>query len=350
MNKTSVALGVGAQILGTHALDMVSAYDAMETSGLLEQFLSRPRLTQLGERPRLSKVGGLRMGSLSMAIVEFGGAMRLEADAKTNDYLLMSCLRGSGEFQVDDQHIRLTDGQVFFAHPCRNLSANLSPGCVRLVLNIGPDLMRSVGLFGLDEQIGSATTEMAPLLDQLQLILASQSLLQMIREDAQVSRDMENLLVSLLRSCRQRILSRPREQAVVVSRDVRRAEIFIRAHAQDPICLDDIVRVSGVSARALQSNFMRFRQTTPTHFLRDVRLEMAHKRLLDARDTGLVSNVALESGFGHLGRFSKFYRERYGESPSETLRRSTMRRGDGPLSRRFNAGSDQSLLTDFPTH
>jgi AraC-like DNA-binding protein len=38
-----------------------------------------------------------------------------------------------------------------------------------------------------------------------------------------------------------------------------------------------------------------------------------------------VSDAALDSGFVHLGRFAVAYRRRYGESPSETLRRT---RGD----------------------
>lgn len=320
MKQTVVNMNTGTQILGTHVLEMMSSYDPVETCGLLEHFLSRPKLTRTGDRYRSAKIGGLRMGSLSLAIVEFGGAARIEADARTNDYLLMSCLRGSAEFHVDDQQIRLTDGQAFFAHPCNKIVADLSPDCARLVLNIGPDLMKSVGLMGLDEQITPTTTEMAPLLDQLQLILASQPLLQMIREDTQVSQDMEKLLASLLKGCRRRILARPHEQAVVISRDVRRAEVFIRTHAEDSIYLEDIVRASGVSARALQSNFMRFRQTTPMQFLRNVRLEMVHARLLDECDSGLVTRVALECGFNHLGRFSMFYRQRYGESPSETLR------------------------------
>ncbi|MFP5477787.1 MAG: helix-turn-helix domain-containing protein, partial [Gammaproteobacteria bacterium] len=34
-----------------------------------------------------------------------------------------------------------------------------------------------------------------------------------------------------------------------------------------------------------------------------------------------VAGVALRWGFGHLGRFSADYRARFGEYPSETVRR-----------------------------
>jgi transcriptional regulator GlxA family with amidase domain len=35
-----------------------------------------------------------------------------------------------------------------------------------------------------------------------------------------------------------------------------------------------------------------------------------------------VTRVALGLGFGHVGRFAALYRQAFGESPSETLRRA----------------------------
>ena len=56
-------------------------------------------------------------------------------------------------------------------------------------------------------------------------------------------------------------------------------------------------------------------------FLRARRLERAHTQL-SATPQRSVAEVALECGFEHLGRFSGAYRQRFGESPSETLRRA----------------------------
>jgi transcriptional regulator GlxA family with amidase domain len=36
---------------------------------------------------------------------------------------------------------------------------------------------------------------------------------------------------------------------------------------------------------------------------------------------GSVTSIALAAGFSHLGRFSHDYAERFGERPSETLKR-----------------------------
>jgi transcriptional regulator GlxA family with amidase domain len=72
----------------------------------------------------------------------------------------------------------------------------------------------------------------------------------------------------------------------------------------------------------LQYMFRKHRDCTPLEYLRRVRLHDAHLDLLTGnRATNTVSEVARRWGFGHLGRFAVHYREHYGESPHETLRR-----------------------------
>jgi transcriptional regulator GlxA family with amidase domain len=76
----------------------------------------------------------------------------------------------------------------------------------------------------------------------------------------------------------------------------------------------------GVGVRALQLAFRRYRNSTPQRFVRERRLELARRRLV-AGVGSTVTDVALATGFAHLGRFSAEYRARFGESPSETRRR-----------------------------
>ncbi|MNT90626.1 transcriptional regulator EutR [compost metagenome] len=51
--------------------------------------------------------------------------------------------------------------------------------------------------------------------------------------------------------------------------------------------------------------------------LRNRRLDAVRARLLE-QPGHCVTDTALEFGFGHLGRFSSYYRERFGELPSQT--------------------------------
>ena len=103
-------------------------------------------------------------------------------------------------------------------------------------------------------------------------------------------------------------------------RHVARVESFIRAHPDMPITIGKLVEIAGVSGRTLFDGFRRFRDTTPMALLTEVRLERVNAELKSSVSTS-VTDVALKWGFVHLGRFSRSYRRRFGELPSETRRR-----------------------------
>jgi AraC-like DNA-binding protein len=74
---------------------------------------------------------------------------------------------------------------------------------------------------------------------------------------------------------------------------VRRAEQFIEENARNDIELEELAGVAGVSARALQMGFRRFRNTTPMAHLRAVRLELARAELARAKRKGAsVASIA----------------------------------------------------------
>jgi AraC-like DNA-binding protein len=102
---------------------------------------------------------------------------------------------------------------------------------------------------------------------------------------------------------------------------VRRVEGLIEQHARDPIALEDLTSVAGVSRRTLQMGFRRFRKA-PMGYLRAVRLELARTELArGGQGAPSVAAVANALEFGHLGRFARDDKARFGEPPSQTLRR-----------------------------
>lgn len=113
-----------------------------------------------------------------------------------------------------------------------------------------------------------------------------------------------------------------REHAVPAS--VYRAEAFIEAHMGDAITLDDIAAAARTPVRTLLDGFRRFRDTSPMQHLRNVRLSFARGRLM-SDECASIASIALECGFGNLGRFAQNYAERFGERPSETRVRARRR-------------------------
>ncbi|NRG16217.1 AraC family transcriptional regulator [Rhizobiales bacterium] len=114
-------------------------------------------------------------------------------------------------------------------------------------------------------------------------------------------------------------------QSTAVPYYVLRSEAYLAQCATKDISLQDIADAAGVSCRTLCNGYRRFKNTTPMARLRDIRLERAHEMLLSESCSDSVSAVANECGMNHLGRFARYYAERFGELPSDTLLRSRSR-------------------------
>jgi AraC-like DNA-binding protein len=103
---------------------------------------------------------------------------------------------------------------------------------------------------------------------------------------------------------------------------VRRATAFMHAYAGRPISVAEIAESAGVTPRALQYAFRRHYETTVTGYLRQVRLEQAHRELRDGDSAAgaTVTATARRWGWASPGSFASAYRRQYGVTPSRTLR------------------------------
>lgn len=113
------------------------------------------------------------------------------------------------------------------------------------------------------------------------------------------------------------LLSAPPSAASV--QQVRDAEAYLEAHCHKPLRMHDVADALGISLRSLQMSFKTHRGCSPSHFLRRVRLQRAHKLLQSGQPGITVTGVAHACGFLHLGQFGLEYRRLFSERPSETL-------------------------------
>ncbi|WP_034815326.1 AraC family transcriptional regulator [Ensifer sp. BR816] len=100
-------------------------------------------------------------------------------------------------------------------------------------------------------------------------------------------------------------------------RHVKRAVDFMHANLCATISMPDIAQAAGIGVRSLQEGFKRFKGTSPINYLAQLRMEAAHRELVEADQALSVADIARKWGFRHMGRFSHDYREIYGCSPSE---------------------------------
>lgn len=104
-------------------------------------------------------------------------------------------------------------------------------------------------------------------------------------------------------------------------RALRAARDHLADNTGEPLDLAQLACASGIGIRALQLGFRRHFGLSISQMLLDMRLTGLHARLAKASPDASITDIAFDLGFTHLGRMAGAYREKFGETPSATLRR-----------------------------
>ncbi|MDB5582382.1 MAG: transcriptional regulator, AraC family [Bradyrhizobium sp.] len=276
---------------------------------------------------------GLSLENIQLNLVELtcGSEFRMEKTAEAGHYLFQLPISGICEMQVGRSKARASAGQIFAHNPGDESQKRWIGSCTQLMVRVDRHAFGRVLSSELDRECREPVIFDRSIqgIDVGRALGAlSRSIWQDVSYHAplrqwRVTRSFErNFLVGclgLLPHNYSEEFCRPVTSAAPYY--VRRAEDYIRANLRSPIEIEDLVAVAGVSSRSLYYGFRRWRGTTPMSYLRNMRLSLAHEELKHARDAGVhVTRVALGVGYDHLSRFSKDYKQRFGQSPSVTLR------------------------------
>jgi AraC family ethanolamine operon transcriptional activator len=87
--------------------------------------------------------------------------------------------------------------------------------------------------------------------------------------------------------------------------------------------MNSLIDQAGVSERTLRSIFLEYYGLPPHRYMMVYRLHQARTVLLrESLTNTTVSNIAAQFGFWHFGRFAREYRKLFGESPSQTIKKT----------------------------
>jgi len=92
-------------------------------------------------------------------------------------------------------------------------------------------------------------------------------------------------------------------------------------HMDGKMTIESLAKEYTISSKSLQNAFRSLFDLSPNQFTRLLKLNLVHHELIHSRSTDTsVMRIAQKWGFAHMGRFSKYYTELFGENPSVTLK------------------------------
>lgn len=279
------------------------------------------------------RYSALQLEDTAILCARYGAAVRIDPGALEEFYLVGMPLAGESIVHCGDAEVRTHVGVASVQSCGQRVTTDWGEDCCKLSVKIGraalerclADLLGRVP--GRPVVFDSALDLQGPpgrswwrlltcLIGELRgpsIFLGSES----------GRRSLERTLISALLLAQPHTFSAEllRVPGQAPPRHVRKVEELIAADPGAPHGLAELAAAAGVSARSLQAGFRQHRGTTLSAFIRAQRLEQARQALMDARAPTRITDIALDAGYAHLGRFSVEYRRRYGEAPSATLRR-----------------------------
>jgi AraC-like DNA-binding protein len=273
-----------------------------------------------------------RLGNLALSYIAYGAEVRIDPGLLNSFFLIHLVHSGRSEIHTGGSVMVGSSGMGSVSSPTLGLRMHWSADCAHLVLKVDRTRLERHLSDLLGEAVGRPI-EFAPelpmesgagagfrrLVDFVSAELdCDDSLIASPLGVAHIEQSLMTALLTAQPNNYSAALAEPPSAAA--PRHVVRAEAYIRAHADTPITIGALAEAAGVSARTLFEGFRRFRGTTPMAQVKAVRLERAYQELQMSPDQN-VTDVAVKWGFVHLGRFARIYRRRFGELPSETLRR-----------------------------
>ncbi|GAB7528233.1 AraC family transcriptional regulator [Pseudomonas sp. 3A(2025)] len=276
------------------------------------------------------------VGRCQLFVLRYGAEVEVRPRPFTDFVLMQMPLRGRASIECDGLTLELEEGQVAVLSPNRQARLVWHSGCEQLLLKVPRSLLRLTqerlvaegGLaadFSLPPAYRLDSAQVRGWLRRVDELLAQLDTPSSQPVHSHWLRHLEESLAMFLLThpphgahAPTALLESPAQRHAL--RQLQRIEGVMRSRLGEALSLGALAAEGGISVRSLNTLCQRCYGQTPMERLRSLRLEAVRDRLLERRDLS-ITEVAMAHGFTHVGRFARYYRERFGELPHQTTSR-----------------------------
>jgi AraC-like DNA-binding protein len=266
-----------------------------------------------------------KFASLDLCRISYGGSVRVISPELETIYHLQVLLRGHCLWRGRGEEHCFSPGELLLINPHDPVDLTYSDDCEKFIVKLPATLLdktcRENQWLLPDEGIRFKPwhdlTKLEGFIGLLQLVCSEAESVQTVPQvQEQYTRIIATKLLAMLSSNINLVLP------IQGDTSFERILQFIEDNLKQEISVEQLAQLAHSSPRSLYKLFERHTGTTPMHYIRQKKLEQIRACLSDPTSrVRNVTEVALEFGILHLGRFSESYKSAFGELPSDTLRR-----------------------------
>ncbi|MDR3095598.1 MAG: AraC family transcriptional regulator [Paraburkholderia sp.] len=289
------------------------------------------------ERALNTQLYSKKVGQISLHLLEYGAEVKVEPDCFEGFVLVEIPLRGGGRYRCGRESLDGDTAHAVVMSPGKPVHLDLAPSLSQLIVKLDQRLIdrtcaahlgcqtREPVSFDLGLDLGGRAGR--AWMSTLRHAIEGSETFPELLDNAIYCAHIEQMLIDALLYAHPHNFSHrfalTHALPAVAPAYVRRAVEYLEAHAAEPITIESLAQAIGVSARALFNAFRSTYDQTPMGYLRELRLQRVHDALLEGTPHAeTLTQLAVQWGFFHYGRFARYYSERFGERPQDTLRRS----------------------------
>ncbi|HVW70589.1 MAG TPA: helix-turn-helix domain-containing protein [Steroidobacteraceae bacterium] len=286
------------------------------------------------ERDFRSRFATLQVGDCSIAELNYDSMVEIDAGVIDCVYLVTICLSGAAETRNGMRRAVSVPGSIIVPSPGRPTRYAIAEDSRNITIRIPRQKLETKAreLFYYDaahpiefDLESSVSGEFGATFAQLvQHICAVAGAAPAALSRRHIAAGYANMMADLLLELHPHNYSGRRLERSLADtpRHLQRATQFIESALHEIESIEQVAAAVGVTERCLQKSFQRYLRLSPAEFVRERRLSRLRELLLAGERRESIMDLMLSVGINQSGRYSGYYQERFGETPSATRRKA----------------------------
>ncbi|KHK61784.1 MULTISPECIES: AraC family transcriptional regulator [Pseudomonas] len=306
-----------SQIFSKNSVDVVSGY--------ANEHVGAHRVMQRRTSDSEASLMHRTLGSLDLFQMSYGSGVQITSPEREAHYHLHIVLKGRCMWRSCGEERGLAPGDLLLLNPHTPFDLTYSGCYEKFIIKLPASFIGKV----CSENKWSYPSE-GVRFDQIhrrEQLDGFLTLLSLVCQEAETDLSIFQVKEHYAKIIVSKLLSLPisnvsREPLEGACQSFNRLEELIEKNIKQSISLEQLADLVHIGVHSLYALFDKHAGTTPMRFIRQRKLEAIRARLSDPQvAVSNVTEVALDYGFLHLGRFANYYKSTFGELPSDTLRR-----------------------------
>lgn len=296
-----------------------------EVSSFVNEHVGQHSLEMVGRERASARLSFREFAGFGLSLISYGNRVRVRSPELESMYHFQIITQGECAWYRGNDRTTLQQGQAMMVNPHENIDLEYSEDCEKLIIKV-PDKVMNTALTSASHGMPNTAIQFSGAPMNLNRCPGLLKLLETVFVELEEG---ENELAEVSAPYREIILRKLLHVFPNNAKETRAGQacapalskmlVYIDRNLKQDIGIDELSSVSNTSVRSIYNLFSKTFSTTPKCYVKQLRLQKLREDLLrgSARN---VTEVALDYGFTHLGRFSSDYKKAFGELPSETLR------------------------------